>query len=270
MAASGKGPVPEHATASAICALLENPTSTVLTSGFVRAKRDGGLGQGLQPVVLEKSHLVGPGHVELVVGSLGKRLAAGTAARLRRRAEDPGGQHPDHHDPHAPGRGPVDDAPIVQGAEALGHGLPRAGVEQVVVGLEGIELAAVHQRVDGLDVAQAGEPEKAHAALVAEPLEPLDDAPRPQHLVRGHAEAPGFPPLDEPRVELHQVHRVAAQAREPLLRVGYGRRRDVPERIGFEADLGGKDDLLSRPRPGRGRGGSPTSLLRRLWRCQNS
>ena len=57
MAASGNGPAPEHAAASSICALLENPTSTVLTSGFMKAKRMAACGSDSSPWSLRKDSL---------------------------------------------------------------------------------------------------------------------------------------------------------------------------------------------------------------------
>ena len=86
-------------------------------------------------------------------------------------------------------------------------------------------------------------PKNPDATPVAQPLETLDDAPGTENLRRRHAEAPRLPPVDQPGVELHQVHRLASQAGEPLLRVGDRGRGDVLERVGFETDLGGEDHL---------------------------
>ena len=107
-----------------------------------------------------------------------------------------------------------------------------------------MELAAIDQRLDDVHVAQAGEPEELHTAPIPQPPERFDDAAWSEHLVRGHAEAPGPPARGKTGVELDQVHRVPPEPRKPLLHVGRGRRGDVRQRVRLQADLGGNDHIL--------------------------
>jgi hypothetical protein len=86
---------------------------------------------------------------------------------------------------------------------APGHAAARAGVEQVVIDLRGVEPLAPDYFANGCGFADGGDAHMADQPFFAQPLKPVRDTVFAKNLLDRHDPATGFSP--DPVVQLQQV-----------------------------------------------------------------
>ena len=155
----------------------------------------------------------------------------------------------------------------IVGAAAL-H-LPASGrVDSVDVGLDAVEQARGNDLVQRGCVAEAGDPDQAGQASLADLRQPLSDRPehvlhRERTLVAGHVHAHAV-------VQVEEVHAVVPEPLEARFQLLTDRVGGVRQLLWLQAELGADDDIGLQLREQRPDGLLGAAVAVRRLRCQSS